>query len=151
MDTAVLHQCCEASLQERITFGEVVGRLIEAGVERYHADLVRGETTYYMPDGSSHLVATKAFDTRPADAFSPDGVLAAVRSIQAGRTKYLTFCRQILERAASATSSRCRASAPSITAAAARPMSSRSPAADRLSASGEGDRRCPPGRNRRRG
>lgn len=97
MDIAILKECSEASHQERITFGEVVGRLIAAGVERYHADLVRGETTYYMPDGRSHLVPTGAFDTRPADVFSPDGVLAAVRAIQAGRTKYLTFCRKIME------------------------------------------------------
>lgn len=97
MDIAVLQECTEASDQERITFGEVVGRLIEADVERYHADLMRAEKIYYMLDGSSHLVASKAIDTRPSDTFSPDGVQAAVRSIQAGKTKYRTFCRQIME------------------------------------------------------
>lgn len=97
MDIAVIEECTRASHEERITFGEVVGRLIAAGVERYHVDLVRGESTYFMPDGPSHRVTYKTLDTRPADAFSADGVLAGVRSIQAGRTKYLTFCRQILE------------------------------------------------------
>lgn len=97
MHIAVIEDCTRASHEERITFGEVVGRLIAAGVERYHVDLVCGESTYFMPDGRSHRVTYEALDTRPADAFAADGVQAAVRSIQAGRTKYLTFCRQILE------------------------------------------------------
>lgn len=97
MDIAVMEACTRASHEERITFGEVVGRLIAAGVERYHVDLVRGESTYFMPDNESHRVAYEALDTRPADVFTAGGVLAAVRSIQAGRTKYLTFCRQIME------------------------------------------------------
>ena len=97
MDIAVMEECTRASHEERITFGEVVGRLIDAGAERYHVDLVRGESTYFLPDGQSHRVTYRAIDTRPADSFSADGVLAAVRSIQAGRTKYLTFCRQVME------------------------------------------------------
>ncbi len=97
MDIAVIEECTRASHEERITFGEVVGRLIAAGVERYHVDLVRGESTYFMPDGQSHRVTGKTVDSRPASSFSPDGVLAAVRSIQAGRTKYLAFCQQIMD------------------------------------------------------
>jgi len=97
MDIALIEECTQASHEERITFGEVVDRLIAAGVERYHVDLIRGESTYFMPDGRSHRVTYKAPEARPADAFSADGVLGAVRSIQAGKTKYLTFCSQILE------------------------------------------------------
>jgi len=97
MDIAVIEDCTTASHEERITFGEVVGRLIAAGVERYHVDLVRGESTYFMPDGRSHRVTYEALAARPADAFAADGVQAAVRSIQACKTKYLTFCREIME------------------------------------------------------
>lgn len=96
MDIAVMEECTRASHEERIAFGEVVARLIGAGVERYHADLVRGETTYFMPDGQSHRVTAQTVETRPGPTFSADGVLAAVRAIQAGKTKYLTFCRQIM-------------------------------------------------------
>ena len=97
MDIDVIEECTRASHEERITFGEVVGRLIAAGVERYHVDLIRGESIYFMPDGRSHRVTYTPVDARSADAFSADGVLAAVRSIQAGRTKYRTFCRQIMD------------------------------------------------------
>ena len=97
MDIAVIEDCTHASHEERITFGEVVGRLIAAGAERYHVDLVRGETTCFMPDGRSHRVSYRAIDARPGDAFSADGVLVAIQAIQAGRTKYLTFCRQIMD------------------------------------------------------
>jgi uncharacterized protein YbcV (DUF1398 family) len=97
MDIAVIEECTRASHEERITFGEVVGRLIAAGIERYHVDLIRGESIYFIPDGSSHRVTYKPVDVRAAESFSADGVLAAVRAIQAGRTKYLAFCRQIME------------------------------------------------------
>lgn len=97
MNIAVIEHCTRASHEESVTFGEVVGRLSAAGVERYHVDLVRGESIYFMPDGQSHRVSYNALDTRPADAFSADCVIAAVRSIQAGKTKYQTFCRQIMD------------------------------------------------------
>ena len=38
----VMRECTEASDQERISFPEVVMRLMQAGVERYHADLLAG-------------------------------------------------------------------------------------------------------------
>lgn len=97
MDIAAIEHCTRASHEESVTFGEVVGRLSAAEVERYHVDLVRGESIYFMPGGQSHRVSYNALDTRPADAFSADCVIAAVRSIQAGKTKYLTFCRQIMD------------------------------------------------------
>ena len=40
----------KASDEERVTFPEVVKALMEVGVERYHADLVAGRKTYYLPD-----------------------------------------------------------------------------------------------------
>ena len=46
MNTAtheVLVECTEGSTNERISFPEVVGKLIAAGVERYIVDLTRAE------------------------------------------------------------------------------------------------------------
>ena len=52
----VMQECTEASDQERITFPEVVMKLMQAGVERYHADLLRADKIYYLPSGESHRV-----------------------------------------------------------------------------------------------
>ena len=52
----VMQECTDASDQERISFPEVVMKLAQAGIERYHADLLRAEKIYYLPSGESHRV-----------------------------------------------------------------------------------------------
>lgn len=78
-------EATRASDEERVTFGEVVKNLAGASIERYHADLLRGEKTYYLPNGESEVVKGKAVATAPARSFSAAGVDAAVRAIQGGR------------------------------------------------------------------
>jgi len=98
MDTQVkdvMVETTRASDEERITFGEVVMKLTQAGVERYHADLLRGEKTYYLPNGESEVVAGEPVGTTPAREFSAGGVDAAVRDIQAGKIQYRVFCARI--------------------------------------------------------
>ncbi len=93
----VMVEATRASDEERATFGDVVMKLIQAGVERYHCDLVRGEKTYYLPNGESEVVAGEAVGVAPAGEFSAAGVDAAVREIQAGKIQYRTFCARIAE------------------------------------------------------
>ncbi|MEQ8269060.1 MAG: DUF1398 family protein [Parvibaculum sp.] len=88
-------ECTRASDEERMSFPEVVGMLMEAGVERYYADLVRHEKTYYMADGASLVTRAKPLAAPAAVPFSPEGVEAAVRAIQAGQIKYGEFCARI--------------------------------------------------------
>lgn len=92
---AVMAECTRASDEERVTFPEVVGKLMGAGVERYHADLVRAEKIYYLPDGESERTPCHVLDIAPAEAFSATGVDAAVRAIQRGDIQYLEFCARI--------------------------------------------------------
>lgn len=92
---AVIDECTAASDAEGISFPEVVARLVAAGVERYRADLVRAEKTYYLPAGESRALPTKPVAAAPAAAFSAAGVEAAVRAIQAGRIGYGAFCERI--------------------------------------------------------
>jgi uncharacterized protein YbcV (DUF1398 family) len=92
----VVREMSEASDEERITFPEVVKALMEVGVERYHADLVAGRKTYYLPDGafeetSAHKVGGAALK------FSPEGVEKAVRAIQRQQIAYREFCRLIAD------------------------------------------------------
>ncbi|QRG05601.1 DUF1398 family protein [Xanthobacter dioxanivorans] len=93
---SIIRDCITASDDERITFGEVVGKLIAAGVERYDADLVRSEKTFYMPDGDSTVLPSSRIDGTASADFSPATVEAAVRAIQAGQIRYKEFCRRIL-------------------------------------------------------
>lgn len=93
----VVIECTRASDEERTTFGQVVMKLIEVGIERYHADLARGEKTYYLPDGRSETVPGMILGGTIAEQFSAADVDAALRDIQAGRIRYRTFCRRIAQ------------------------------------------------------
>jgi uncharacterized protein YbcV (DUF1398 family) len=92
---AVIAECTTASDEERITFPEVVMKLMQAGVERYHADLVRSERTHYMPDGETDVRPAHGVKTVPAKDFSAAGVDAAVRAIQRQEIQYREFCERI--------------------------------------------------------
>jgi uncharacterized protein YbcV (DUF1398 family) len=93
----VLVECTEGSTNERITFPEVVGKLIGAGVERYTADLTRAEKTYYLPNGENETLKMYAVSKEQAERFSADSVEAAVRASQQQKIKYRGFCERIAE------------------------------------------------------
>jgi uncharacterized protein YbcV (DUF1398 family) len=93
----VMQECTEASDQERITFPEVVMKLMQAGVERYHADLLRADKIYYLPSGESYRVPAAPVQATPASAFAADGVAAAVRAIQQQKIQYREFCERIAQ------------------------------------------------------
>ena len=61
---AVLHECSERSVAGNITFPEVVGKLMEVGIESYHADLYRCEKTYYAANGDSHMESESGLDPK---------------------------------------------------------------------------------------
>lgn len=98
---AVLQDCTNASSEERTTFPEVVAALAAVGVERYHTDLVRGETTYYipghLPGGESERVPGKPASGHPAAVFSAAGVADSVRAIQTGTIRYREFCERVMQ------------------------------------------------------
>jgi uncharacterized protein YbcV (DUF1398 family) len=97
--TKVMQECTDASDQERIGFPEVVTKLMQAGVERYHADLLRAEKTYYLPSGESQRLPAAKVNTMPAATFAADGVAAAVRAIQQQKIQYREFCERIAQAA----------------------------------------------------
>jgi uncharacterized protein YbcV (DUF1398 family) len=92
----VAKECAALSAAGKIHFGEVVSRLLNAGIERYHADYSRGENTYYTSDGSSCVVPMEQEHTPIAQEFSATGVEAAVREAQRGEIMYPQFTRQVL-------------------------------------------------------
>ncbi len=91
---AVMTECKRLTLSGEIAFPEVVRRLLDIGVERYHVDFTRSETTYYLPDGESHVQPLGMSCDNIATAFSADGVGAAVKRSQRGEHKFPEFVAQ---------------------------------------------------------
>lgn len=92
----VAKECAVLSASGKIHFGEVIGRLMKAGIERYHADYSRSESSYYTPDGGSCVVPMETDHLPIAHDFSASGVEAAVRQAQRGEIMYRQFTRQAL-------------------------------------------------------
>lgn len=92
----VMQECTDASDQERISFPEVVMKLAQAGIERYHADLLRAEKIYYLPSGESHRVPAGKIAATAAVEFAASDVAAAVRAIQQQKIQYREFCERIV-------------------------------------------------------
>jgi uncharacterized protein YbcV (DUF1398 family) len=92
---AVIEACTRGSDEERMSFPEVIQNLHAVGVERYHADLVRGEKTYYLPAGESIVVEAMPLRSQPASWFSAADTQAAVRAIQARQIGYNEFCERV--------------------------------------------------------
>jgi uncharacterized protein YbcV (DUF1398 family) len=95
-EIAVIRECASLSIGGKISFGEVVGRLMKIGLERYHADYTRHECTYYMPDGGSLVLAVEHPSLPIAETFSAKGVEGAVRQAQRGGIVYPEFLKQTL-------------------------------------------------------
>lgn len=91
-----VRECARLSAAGRIHFGDLVARLMSAGIERYHADYTRMEVTYYAPGGGSCVEPMEHGPASIADAFLAPQVEAAVRQAQRGEIMYPQFTRQVL-------------------------------------------------------
>lgn len=94
--TAVLQQCARGALTEELTFPEILGKLAQIGIERYHADYSRQEITYYLLDGDSLVIATPHPVHPTATEFSASAVEAAVRQSQRNEHSYLDFIQKTM-------------------------------------------------------
>jgi uncharacterized protein YbcV (DUF1398 family) len=92
----VAREMSRASDEERVTFPEGVKALMEVQIERYHADLVAGRKTYYLPDGGFEEVEVDKVGGAALE-FSAAGVEKAVRAIQRQQIAYREFCRLIAD------------------------------------------------------
>ena len=95
MKTELMQRALRMSEAGELRFPEVIGILHEADVESYQVDFLRGDDTFYLPDGRTHVEAIHV-GVVAAD-FSRDGVVEAIRGAQADRIRYPEFVRQILE------------------------------------------------------
>ena len=97
LDSAVIQECTQGSINGSMTFLEVVQRLGAAGVERYEVDLVRMEKTCYGKDGETYRETLPIQDPPAiAEAFSEEGVKQALRAVQQREIGYPEFLRRIV-------------------------------------------------------
>jgi uncharacterized protein YbcV (DUF1398 family) len=92
----VIQECAQGALSGELTFPEIVGKLAEIGIERYHADYSRQVITYYFPDGDSLVVASPHPSHITAVEFSASVVEPAVRQSQRNEHTYLDFIRKTM-------------------------------------------------------
>lgn len=97
MDTLVLDECTQGALNGVTTFPETLMRIGPIGVERYHADLVRMEKTYYFKDGRTYVVRLPVSGMPSlAREFDAAAVAKTVKTIQRGEIDYQGFLRRVV-------------------------------------------------------
>jgi uncharacterized protein YbcV (DUF1398 family) len=92
----VLIECSQGALSGELTFPEIVERLEEIGVERYHADYTRQEITYYFEDGDSLVVPCLPAAQDIAMEFSVDDIAEAVRQSQQNEHSFVDFLHKTM-------------------------------------------------------
>jgi uncharacterized protein YbcV (DUF1398 family) len=93
-NTDVMHEVLAESQAGKLTFGEVVHRLLQVGVESYFADLARREEIFYMPDGNAHVEKMTLPPMTIAAEFSASGIVSAIRAAQADTIRYPEFVKR---------------------------------------------------------
>jgi uncharacterized protein YbcV (DUF1398 family) len=95
MNVSLIEDSITQSQAGTTSFGQIIVKLIAAGFEAYHVDLVRHENRYYLPNGQSHVAAVSLSPDPIAKEFSAEAIAAAVRGAQSGQLKYPDFVRQV--------------------------------------------------------
>jgi uncharacterized protein YbcV (DUF1398 family) len=90
---SVIRETLDASNEGRIHFGQVIGNLVEAGVESYSVDYRCGRIAYYMPCGETLTLDLVAPKVDIAAEFYATGIKTAILGAQRGEIMYPEFKR----------------------------------------------------------
>jgi uncharacterized protein YbcV (DUF1398 family) len=94
MNIEVMHEVSIATQKGEMTLPQVVGKLLEAGVESYLVDFASGRKTYYLADGGTHTESMILEPNPVAPNFSAADLVAAIRGAQADTVRYPEFVRR---------------------------------------------------------
>ncbi|HXD00677.1 MAG TPA: DUF1398 domain-containing protein [Verrucomicrobiae bacterium] len=98
MNTNIIIQTARKTLAGAISFPEVVGQLLTAGVEYYHVDYVGMKKTFYSTDGDMVVTPINYEGLPPVAAdFSVEDVRADILDSQRNGQKYRDFTRRAME------------------------------------------------------
>jgi uncharacterized protein YbcV (DUF1398 family) len=92
----IAEECTQGSENDTLNFPQVLGKLMEAGIESYLCDLRRSTKTYYLPDGASIELEAHDVGAPVAEHFDAARVESAVRQSQRGEHNYKQFCEKIV-------------------------------------------------------
>jgi hypothetical protein len=85
---ATAEYCLKAAYDGRLSFPEIVGKLIDAGFEGYDADYRRAMLIYYLPNGDSVELAMPTCLEGVAARFDDARIAALVRGAQSDAPDY---------------------------------------------------------------
>jgi uncharacterized protein YbcV (DUF1398 family) len=94
MNTHEMRVVMTETQQGKLTFPDVVRRLLNVGVESYFVDFATAKETFYMTDGQTHVEAMTLRPDSIAEAFSPDGLADAIRGAQEDTIRYPEFVKR---------------------------------------------------------
>ncbi len=97
MNTKLIRETIEGSLNATMIFPQIVRLLVEEGIESYHVDIILNENRYYKACGESHVEKVELQHENPANEFSPEKVAASIKKVQAGQSNYKLFIKEITE------------------------------------------------------
>ena len=97
MNTDVMRSTLHESEAGTITFPAVVAALAAENIEGYYKDLLRGEVTYYLADGHTHVEPLTLAAHSVPEAFSEDALVQAIRAAQRDEVRYPEFIARAME------------------------------------------------------
>lgn len=87
----LIREAAAGSSEGRLPFGQVVGLMMQAGVESYAVDYRARRTTYYLAEGEPLEIALAVPEGAIGDAFDATALKSAIRGSQQGVVKYPEF------------------------------------------------------------
>ncbi len=94
---SIAQTCLHAAHTGRLSFPEIVGKLIAAGFEGYAVDYRRNTQAFYLPDGDSIILDMPPSSGSVAPEFDANTVELLVRWAQANPAdySYVAFCQKV--------------------------------------------------------
>lgn len=88
----VIRECTRGEL----TFPEIIKQLADIEIERYYADLIRMEKTYYASEGDTYVESlNKGNQIEIPDVFQEEKIIEALKLVQEGKINYSRFLEKI--------------------------------------------------------
>jgi uncharacterized protein YbcV (DUF1398 family) len=98
MNTKIITEAARKTLDGTMSFPEVVGQLLTAGVEYYHVDYVGMKKTFYNAEGDAVVTPINYEGLPPVAAdFNVTAVRADILDSQRNNQPYRDFTRRAME------------------------------------------------------